>query len=45
MVKELTELHGGAVSVTSERKQGSTFAVRIPYVPVDTEEYDEDTAR
>ena len=45
VVKELTELHGGAVSVTSERKQGSTFAVRIPYVPVDTEEYDEDTAR
>lgn len=45
VVKELTELHGGAVSVTSERKQGSTFAVRIPYVPVDTEEYDEGTAR
>ena len=45
VVKELTELHGGSVSVTSSRKKGSTFAVRIPYVPVDTEEYDEDTAR
>lgn len=45
VVKELTELHGGTVSVTSSRKKGSTFAVRIPYVPVDTEEYDEDTAR
>ena len=44
VVKELTELHGGSVSVTSVRKEGSTFFVRIPYVPVDTEEYDEDTA-
>ena len=45
VVKELTELHGGHVSVESERKCGSTFTVRIPYVPVDTEEYNEDTAR
>lgn len=45
VVKELTELHGGTVSVSSVRKAGSTFTVRIPYAPVDTEEYDEDTAR
>ena len=45
VVKELAELHGGSVSVESKRKCGSTFTVRIPYVPVDTEEYDEDTAR
>lgn len=45
VVKELTELHGGTVSVLSARKQGSTFTVRIPYIPVDTEEYDEDIAR
>lgn len=45
VVKELAELHGGTVSVTSERKHGSTFAVRIPCVPVGMEEYDEDTAR
>lgn len=44
VVKELTELHGGTVSVSSVRKEGSTFTVRIPYVAVDTEEYDEDTA-
>ena len=44
-VKELTELHDGTVSVSSARKEGSTFTVRIPYVPVDTEEYDEDIAR
>ncbi|WP_139652349.1 ATP-binding protein [Raoultibacter phocaeensis] len=44
VVKELTELHGGTVSVASARKKGSTFTVRIPYAPVDTEEYDEDTA-
>ena len=45
VVKELAEFHGGSVSVSSIRKEGSTFTVRIPYVPVDTEEYDEDTAR
>lgn len=44
VVKELTELHGGRVSVVSHRKQGSTFTVRIPYVAVDTEDYDEDNA-
>ena len=44
VVKELSELHGGSVSVTSKLKCGSAFTVRIPYVPVDTEEYDEDTA-
>lgn len=42
VVKELAELHGGSVSVASKRKLGSTFTVNIPYVPVDTEEYDEE---
>ena len=42
VVKELVELHGGSVSVASARKLGSTFTVRIPYVAVDTEEYDEE---
>lgn len=45
VVKELAELHGGTVELVSERKAGSTFTVRIPYVPVDTEDYDEDSAR
>jgi len=44
VVKELTELHGGTVSLRSERKQGSTFTVCIPYIPVRMEEYDEDTS-
>ena len=42
VVKELAELHGGSVSVASARKLGNTFTVRIPYVAVDTEEYDEE---
>ncbi len=43
VVKELTELHGGRVTVESKRKVGSTFCVRIPYVPVpdEEEEFDE----
>lgn len=42
VVKELTELHGGTVSVASQRKQGSTFTVSIPHVPVaDDDEEDE----
>ncbi len=44
VVKELTELHGGRVSVVSERKQGSTFTVELPYLPVDEEDEDEDSA-
>ena len=35
MVKRLALLHGGAVSVTSEPGQGSTFAVTIPCRVVD----------
>ena len=44
VVKELTELHGGSVQVDSQYQVGSTFTVRIPYVAVSTEEYDEDSA-
>ena len=38
VVKELTELHGGRATVESRRKVGSTFCVRIPYVPTPDEE-------
>jgi PAS domain S-box-containing protein len=31
MVKRLAELHGGAVSLVSERDRGSMFRVRLPY--------------
>lgn len=34
VVRDLTELHGGTVTVESRVKEGSTFTVRIPYVPV-----------
>lgn len=42
VVKELTELHGGRVSVVSQYKHGSTFTVELPYVPVDEEEEDDE---
>ena len=42
VVKELTELHGGMVSVESQRKVGSTFCVRIPYAPIPEESEEED---
>lgn len=45
VVKELTELHGGTVNLESELKKGSTFTVAIPYIEVDTGEYDEDSNR
>lgn len=45
VVRELTELHGGTVTLESQVKKGSTFTVAIPYVKVDTEEYDEDSHR
>lgn len=44
VVRDLTELHEGTVSVQSKVKEGSTFTVRIPCVPVDEEEEDEDPA-
>lgn len=44
VVSNLTELHGGSVSVESKVKEGSTFTVRIPYVPVEEEEDDEGPA-
>ncbi|MFN5513739.1 MAG: PAS domain S-box protein, partial [Cyanobacteriota bacterium] len=36
LVKRLTELHGGRVSLTSEPGQGSRFTVSIPYVGVNS---------
>ena len=42
VVRDLTELHDGTVTVESRVKEGSTFTVRIPYVPV-IEEEDEET--
>lgn len=34
VVRDLTELHGGTVAVESRMKEGSTFTVRIPHIPV-----------
>ncbi|HUR45670.1 MAG TPA: HAMP domain-containing sensor histidine kinase, partial [Candidatus Saccharimonadales bacterium] len=36
LVKELTELQGGAVSVASAQGQGTTFSVRLPYEQAQT---------
>lgn len=41
VARDLTELHGGTVTVESRVKEGSTFTVRIPYVPVIEEEDEE----
>lgn len=41
VVRDLTELHGGTVTVESRVKEGSTFTVRIPYAPVIEEEDEE----
>ena len=41
VVRDPTELHGGTVTVESRVKEGSTFTVRIPYVPVIEEEDEE----
>lgn len=41
VVRDLTELHGGTVTVESRVKEGSTFTVLIPYVPVIEEEDEE----
>lgn len=41
VVRDLTKLHGGTVTVESRVKEGSTFTVRIPYVPVIEEEDEE----
>lgn len=36
LVKELTEIHGGKVSVESEEGKGTKFTVRIPYLPAES---------
>ena len=37
LVKKLTEMHGGTVSVTSRLGQGSRFIIRLPQLPPDRE--------
>jgi signal transduction histidine kinase len=38
LVKELTEVQGGTVSVESKEGQGTTFSVRLPYVKAEPAE-------
>lgn len=45
VVKQYSEMLGGTVELESQLKQGSTFTITVPYIPVDTDEYDEDFAR
>jgi signal transduction histidine kinase len=35
VVKEIVELHGGAVEVISQEGQGSTFTITLPLMTVD----------
>jgi PAS domain S-box-containing protein len=35
VVKEIVELHGGAVEVASQERQGSTFTISLPLLAVD----------
>ncbi len=37
LVREITELHGGSVSVSSEINQGSRFSIHLPYAINETE--------
>jgi len=44
LAKELAELHGGEISVSSEVSRGTTFTVSLPIVPSDAEAESTDVA-
>jgi signal transduction histidine kinase/DNA-binding response OmpR family regulator len=41
LVKELAELLGGSISVTSKENTGTTFRIQLPYQPADTNAIEE----
>jgi len=45
LVKELVELHGGEISVSSEKDQGSSFLVHLPLEEADFEAFISEPAR
>jgi two-component system phosphate regulon sensor histidine kinase PhoR len=34
VVQEIVKMHGGNVTVASEEREGSTFTIRLPRIPV-----------